>query len=421
MNKKSILVGVNISKQEEEFAYSMEELGNLAEACHIDTVGELRQNLNRINQGYYLGTGKMDELKEMAEAEDADMLIFDDELSPSQIRNIEEATECQVVDRTMLILEIFANRAKTRESKLQVEVARLKYMLPRLIGSRESLGRQGGGSGLINRGSGETKLETDRRKIEEQIAKLNRELENLVNQRKTQRKQREKNDVPVVSLVGYTNAGKSTTMNAVLDIHQTGIDKQVFEKDMLFATLETSVRKVELETNQTFLLTDTVGFINKLPHHLVKAFRSTLEEVIEADLLIHVLDVSNPNYEEHCRLTHEILAAIGVTDIPMIYAYNKADQTEMNYPVVENNRIYLSAKKRTGIRELLDLIKVNIFKDNVICELLIPYSEGQIVSYLNDQANILEEAFEEKGTRLRVECKPSDAERFKQYLIDADR
>ncbi|WP_340002792.1 GTPase HflX [Oceanobacillus sp. FSL K6-0127] len=421
MNKKAILVGVNISKQEEEFAYSMEELGNLAEACHIDTVGELRQNLNRINQGYYLGTGKMDELKEIAEAEDADMLIFDDELSPSQIRNIEEATECQVVDRTMLILEIFANRAKTRESKLQVEVARLKYMLPRLIGSRESLGRQGGGSGLINRGSGETKLETDRRKIEEQIAKLNRELENLVNQRKTQRKQREKNDVPVVSLVGYTNAGKSTTMNAVLDIHQTGIDKQVFEKDMLFATLETSVRKVELETNQTFLLTDTVGFINKLPHHLVKAFRSTLEEVIEADLLIHVLDVSNPNYEEHCRLTHEILAAIGVTDIPMIYAYNKADQTEMNYPVVENNRIYLSAKKRTGIRELLDLIKVNIFKDNVICELLIPYSEGQIVSYLNDQANILEEAFEEKGTRLRVECKPSDAERFKQYLIDADR
>ncbi|RHW32602.1 GTPase HflX [Oceanobacillus profundus] len=421
MNKKAILVGVNISKQEEEFAYSMEELGNLAEACHIDTVGELRQNLNRINQGYYLGTGKMDELKEMAEAEDADMLIFDDELSPSQIRNIEEATECQVVDRTMLILEIFANRAKTRESKLQVEVARLKYMLPRLIGSRESLGRQGGGSGLINRGSGETKLETDRRKIEEQIAKLNRELENLVNQRKTQRKQRGKNDVPVVSLVGYTNAGKSTTMNAVLDIHQTGIDKQVFEKDMLFATLETSVRKVELETNQTFLLTDTVGFINKLPHHLVKAFRSTLEEVIEADLLIHVLDVSNPNYEEHCRLTHEILAAIGVTDIPMIYAYNKADQTEMNFPVVENNRIYLSAKKRTGIRELLDLIKVNIFKDNVICELLIPYSEGQIVSYLNDQANILEEAFEEKGTRLRVECKPSDAERFKQYLIDADR
>ena len=421
MNKKAILVGVNISKQEEEFAYSMEELGNLAEACHIDTVGELRQNLNRINQGYYLGTGKMDELKEMAEAEDADMLIFDDELSPSQIRNIEEATECQVVDRTMLILEIFANRAKTRESKLQVEVARLKYMLPRLIGSRESLGRQGGGSGLINRGSGETKLETDRRKIEEQIAKLNRELENLVNQRKTQRKQREKNDVPVVSLVGYTNAGKSTTMNAVLDIHQTGIDKQVFEKDMLFATLETSVRKVELETNQTFLLTDTVGFINKLPHHLVKAFRSTLEEVIEADLLIHVLDVSNPNYEEHCRLTHEILAAIGVTDIPMIYAYNKADQTEMNFPVVENNRIYLSAKKRTGIRELLDLIKVNIFKDNEICELLIPYSEGQIVSYLNDQANILEEAFEEKGTRLRVECKPSDAERFKQYLIDADR
>lgn len=421
MNKKAILVGVNTSNQEEEFAYSMEELGNLAEACQIEAVGELKQNLNRINQGYYLGTGKIDELKEIVEAEEADMIIFDDELSPSQIRNIEEATECQVVDRTMLILEIFANRAKTRESKLQVEVARLKYMLPRLIGSRESLGRQGGGSGLINRGSGETKLETDRRKIEEQIAKLNRELENLVNQRKTQRKQREKNDVPVVSLVGYTNAGKSTMMNGVLDFFQSGIDKQVFEKDMLFATLETSVRKVELETNQTFLLTDTVGFINKLPHHLVKAFRSTLEEVIEADLLIHVLDVSNPNYEEHRRLTNEILAAIGATDIPMLYAYNKADQMEMSYPVVDNNHIYLSAKKRIGIRELLELIKANIFKDYVICELLIPYQEGQVVSYLNEQANILEEAFEENGTRLRVECKPSDAERFKQYQIIEDK
>jgi len=417
LNKKAILVGVNTNSYEDDFEYSIEELGNLAEACQVKAVGKVTQKLSRINQGYYLGSGKIEELKKLAAAKEADSIIFDDELSPAQIRNIEEATDCEVIDRTMLILEIFANRAKTRESKLQVEVARLKYMLPRLIGSRESLGRQGGGSGLINRGSGETKLETDRRKIEEQISRLNRELDTLVKQRKIQRKQREKNNIPVVSLVGYTNAGKSTMMNAVLAYSNAVIDKQVFEKDMLFATLETSVRKVELDTNQTFLLTDTVGFINKLPHHLVKAFRSTMEEVMEADLLIHVLDISNPHHEEHRKLTNEILKEIGVSEIPMIYAYNKADMTEMDFPFVEENRIVLSAKNGGGLSEFIELVKGHIFKDYLKCELLIPYDEGHIVSYLNEHANVLREVYDEEGTRVFANCKPADVERLKQYIV----
>ncbi|MFC4024853.1 GTPase HflX [Oceanobacillus longus] len=417
MKNNAILVGVNTSQNEEEFSYSMEELENLADACGIQAVEKLTQNLERIHQGHYLGKGKLEELKEMIDKEEADVIIFDDELSPSQIRNIEKATDCEVVDRTMLILEIFARRAKTRESKLQVEVARLRYMLPRLIGSRESLGRQGGGSGLSNRGSGETKLETDRRKIEEQITKLNRELNSLVNQRETQRKQREKSNMPVVSLVGYTNAGKSTMMNAVLDYYNSGIDKQVFEKDMLFATLETSVRKVELDTNQTFLLTDTVGFINKLPHHLVKAFRSTLEEVLGADLLIQVLDVSNPHHAEHQRLTNNILDDIGIDGIPVIYAYNKADASLVEYPVVEDNRIYLSAKNREGLKELTEMIKEVVFSSYITCELLIPYTGGKIVAYFNEHANILEESYDEQGTRLVVECKTADANKYEKYVI----
>ncbi|WP_249871470.1 GTPase HflX [Oceanobacillus saliphilus] len=418
MKNDAILVGVNTSHNEEGFSYSMEELENLADACGIQTIGKLTQNLNRINQSHYLGKGKLEELGNLIEEEEVDVIIFDDELSPSQIRNIEEATDCEVVDRTMLILEIFARRAKTRESKLQVEVARLRYMLPRLIGSRESLGRQGAGSGLANRGSGETKLETDRRKIEEQITKLNRELDNLVHQRIIQRKQREKNNIPVVSLVGYTNAGKSTLMNAVLEFFNKGMGKQVFEKDMLFATLETSVRKVELDTNQTFLLTDTVGFINKLPHHLVKAFRSTLEEVREADLLIHVMDVANPQYAQHQKITNNILSDIGVKEIPVINAYNKADVANLKYPRVEGDAIYLSAKRREGVKELTDAIKDVIFKSYTTCELLIPYAEGQIVAYFNKYANVLEEAYDPEGTRLVVECKLADAAKYQQYVIN---
>ncbi|WP_439144824.1 GTPase HflX [Virgibacillus profundi] len=419
MRKKAVIVGVNIKGNDEELEYSMQELGNLAAACGIETTGEVTQNLNRVNQGSYIGTGKLNELKSMVEKEDADTIIFDDELTPSQIRNLEAELDLEVVDRTMLILEIFAKRAKTRESKLQVEVARLKYMLPRLIGSRESLGRQGGGSGLKNRGAGETKLELDRRKIEEKISQLSKELEDLVNQRKLQREKRAKNEIPIVSLVGYTNAGKSTMMNAVLESFNQGKDKHVFEKDMLFATLETSVRKVKLDTNQTFLLTDTVGFIKKLPHHLVKAFRSTLEEVSEANLLIHVIDVSNPEHEKKRKLTNEILVEIGVMDIPVIYAYNKADLADRKYPFIEDNHVYLSAGEKVGVNELTSMISEHIFNDYVRCEFLIPYSDGQVVSYFNERAHVLLEDYEAEGTRLVVECREADREKYDQYVINA--
>ncbi len=415
--RKAIIVGVNVNQSQDEFEYSMQELANLADACNIEVVGELTQNLQQVNKAHYLGTGKVEELKALVDEKEASIVIFDDELSPSQIRNIDADTETSVMDRTMLILDIFAERAKTRESQLQVEIAQLKYMLPRLIGMRTSLGRQGGGAGLKNRGAGETKLELDRRKIEEKIASMNKELEKVLIHRKTQRSLRKKNAIPVVSIVGYTNAGKSTMMNAMVERYRHSEEKQVFEKDMLFATLETSVREMMLPDQKRFLLTDTVGFINKLPHHLVKAFRSTLEEVIEADLLIHVLDASNPHHELHKRLTNEILQEIGAGDIPMIYAYNKVDQTDLPYPMVSNQEIYLSAKNRMGIEELTSIIRESIFKDYVRCDFLIPYTNGEIVSYFNEHGHVLTTEYEENGTLLAVECSPMDAEKYAQYRV----
>src|SRR5690606_18923312 len=291
----------------------------------------------------------------------------------------------------------------------QVEIARLNYMLPRLIGSRESLGRQGGGSGLKNRGSGETKLELDRRKIEIKIAALSKELEQLVTRRKIQRKQRSKNEIPVVSLVGYTNAGKSTLMNAMLN--HIGLEKYVFEKNMLFATLETSVRNITLANNKEFLLSDTVGFIKKLPHHLVKAFRSTLEEVTEADLLVHVVDYSNPHHEEQKQLTNKVLKEIGVENIPTIYAYNKSDLVEGPFPT-HDNCVYMSAKTGKGIEECLHLIGYHIFNDYVSCKFLIPYTDGNVISYFNEHGQILSTNYEEDGAKLIVECKKADAEKY---------
>src|SRR5699024_10408128 len=269
----------------------------------LEVVSEVTQNLNYVNQANYIGTGKMQELQDMVRANQAIAVIFDDELSPSQIRNLEKALKCEVLDRTMLILEIFARRAKTKESKLQVEIARLKYMLPRLVGMRESLGRQGGGAGLKNRGAGETKLELDRRKIEEKIAQLNRELEKLVDQRETQRKRRNQNGLPIVSLVGYTNAGKSTIMKTILDLMDQENVEIVHERDLLAVIVERFVRRGRSSMNRAFLVTDAVGFINQLAHHRVQADRCTLEEVVEADVLVDVVDYSDPHYDEQMALT----------------------------------------------------------------------------------------------------------------------
>ncbi|MMZ57722.1 GTPase HflX [compost metagenome] len=240
----------------------------------------------------------------------------------------------------------------------------------------------------------------------------------LVAHRQTQRKQRKKNDVPVVSLVGYTNAGKSTIMNAMMEIYNPSQaeEKQVFEKNMLFATLETSVRSIPLEDNKSFLLTDTVGFVSKLPHHLVKAFRSTLEEVAEADLLIHVVDYSNPEYDRQIEITNQTLKEIGITDIPTLYAYNKSDLTHRQIPEIQGDAIYLAAKSRIGISELVGQIREQVFKDYIKCDMLIPYDQGAVVSYLNEKANILSTSYEAEGTLLSMECKLSDYGKYKQFV-----
>jgi GTP-binding protein HflX len=410
--QKAIIVGVQLQNQT-DFDYSMEELRNLASACYIEVVDELTQKATRVNPSHYIGTGKIQELRALLEAHDVHVVIFNTELSPSQIRNLESSLEVTVIDRTILILDIFAERAQTREAQLQVEVARLQYMLPRLVGLRASLGRQGGGAGLKNRGAGETKLELDRRRIEERITALQSELEKLVARRQIQRKQRQKNEVPVVCLVGYTNTGKSSLMNALMEKVDPHTNKQVFAKDMLFATLETSVRSINLPDHKSFLLTDTVGFVSQLPHHLVKAFRSTLEEVAEADLLVHVVDYSHEDYEKLISVTNDTLKELGAYDIPTIYAYNKSDLTEHSFPQVEENIVYLSAKQRSGLNELIELIRGHIFRDYIECEILIPFSQGRLVAYFNEHANVQSTSYEEDGTRMKLECRTADFERYR--------
>ena len=416
--EKAILVAVKLQK-DEHFEYGLEELHNLSEALDVEVVGEVTQNLERVTSSHYVGTGKVEEIRNLYEETGANLVIFNDELSPSQIRNLERDLDCKVIDRTMLILDIFARRAKSNEAQMQVDLAQLQYMLPRLVGLRASLGRQGGGTGggFKNRGAGETKLELDRRKIEDQIAKLKRDLEHAKDQRETQRKQRKKNAIPVVSLVGYTNAGKSTIMNQLLNKVGQMESKQVFEKDMLFATLETSVRQIKLPDQKEFLLTDTVGFVSKLPHHLVKAFRSTLEEARDADLLLHVVDVSNDEHRFMMDVTNETLHAVGVEDVPTVYVYNKSDLADMKYPHVAGDSIWISAKEGAGLDELLEIIRKHIFSNYVRCSLLVPFERGDIVSYLNENASVSSTSYEEQGTVVQVELKKSDYDRFQDFLF----
>ncbi|MEL3962721.1 GTPase HflX [Lysinibacillus endophyticus] len=418
ITEKAILVGVNLGS-DPNFDYSMEELANLAEALEVEVVGQVTQNLERVNPSHYVGTGKIEEIKNYIDEIDANLVIFNDELSPSQIRNLEHDLECKVIDRTMLILDIFDRRANTREAKMQVELAQLQYMLPRLVGLHASLSRQGGGTGggFRNRGAGETKLELDRRKIEDQIARLRKELEYVKEQRETQRKRRIKNELPVVSLVGYTNAGKSTIMNSILRKIGQEENKKVFEKNMLFATLDTSVRNIELADKKSFLLTDTVGFVSKLPHHLVKAFRSTLEEAKNADLLLHVVDVSNEQYRFMMDVTNKTLADIEIEGIPTIYIYNKSDLANVKYPLVSGDNIWLSAKEDEGLDELIEMIRQHIFSNYVTCDMLIPFDKGDIVSYLNGNALVKATEYEENGTKLTVELKDIDYKKFEQYVI----
>ena len=418
MTKKAIIVGIKINNQK-DFDYMMDELENLVYANNITVSERLVQNLDKIHAGHYLGSGKIEELKKIIAETNVDMVIFNDELSPYQIRNLEEFLDIEVIDRTQLILDIFYKRAKTKEAKLQVEIARLQYELPRMRTSRdEKLDQQSGASGTSNRGAGETKLEINYRTIKHRIQLLNKELENVIKERDIQRKQRKKNQISVVSLVGYTNAGKSTIMNKFVNKFNKGESKEVFEKDMLFATLETSVRNITLPDRKKFLLTDTVGFVSNLPHHLIKAFRSTLEEVREADLLIHVVDYSSIHYKNMMQTTDSTLAEVGIKDIPVIYVYNKADLTEKEIPADDGDSIYISAKNDIGLDLLLEKIYDKIFQDYEKAVFLIPYNKGEIVSHFNENASVLDIKHEENGTKITAECRKSDIEKYKNYIIN---
>lgn len=417
---KVLLIGVNTGA-EENFEHSMEELALLAEACEMEVVGSMTQNLPYINKGLYVGTGKIEEIKEEAAWAGADMLLFNDSLTPSQIRNIKDETGIAVMDRTTLILEIFASRAKSREAMLQVEVARLQYMLPRLVGLHEALSRQGGGSGsMSNKGAGEKKLELDRRKIENRLAELRKELAQVETERETQQKKREKSAIPRVALVGYTNAGKSTIMNAMVEQYIGDEEKKVLEQDMLFATLDTSVRNITPKENKTILLSDTVGFIDKLPHGLVKAFRSTLSEAVAAHLILHVVDFSDPHYKEQMEVTKETLKEIGAAEVPVLYVFNKADLLEgedaIKIPKITEQAIYMSAKKRIGMDELIDEILKRVYSGHKVCKLLLPYDRGDLFSYLKEHANVIESNYEADGIHVTAECSEADFGRLASYM-----
>ena len=425
---KVYLVGVNTSAAY-DYNHSMEELALLAEACEMEVVGQNVQNMPAIHKGIYVGTGKIAEIREEARMMDAELLLFNDSLTPSQLSNLQEETNLAVMDRTTLILEIFAARAKSREAMLQVEVARLQYMMPRLVGLHKALTRQGGTSGsMSSRGVGEKKLELDRRYIQQRLVQLRRELAGMESQRQVQRKKREKSQIPRVALVGYTNAGKSTLFNAMIDRYLSTDEKEekkVFAKDMLFATLDTTVRKIVPRENKAILLSDTVGFIDRLPHGLVKAFRSTLSEAAGADLILHVVDFANPYYKQQIEVTKETLREIGASDIPVFYVFNKADLAHEqgliplhSIPKVTDQAIYMSAKEGIGMDQLVDEIIKRVYADRKMCELLLPYCRGDLFSYLKENATVLSAEYEADGIRVKAQCSEADFGRMREYLVE---
>lgn len=409
MTYRAVLAGLELG---EDISYSMQELEGLAEAAGVTVAGQLIQKLERPNKATFFGKGKVFELCEFVESTGADMVIFNDELSGIQLRNLEDACGVRVIDRTILILDIFASRAVSREGSLQIELAMLSYRLPRLTGFGKSLSRQAGGIGT--RGPGEKKLETDRRHIQKRMDDIRAELKKASSVRATQRTRREKNSVPVVALVGYTNSGKSALMNRMLDDVQRA-EKSVFEKDMLFATLDTSHRKIDLDSSHSFILIDTVGFVSRLPHTLVEAFKSTLEEVADADLLLHVVDSSYEGYSFHMEVTDRVLKEIGAGDKEKIVVYNKKDIAPEEPIGGDFEHFFISAKTGEGTDCLIERIREKIFAGRIRARLVIPYSRGDIVSYLCEKADVISMEYSEEGTVLDAELTEEDYGRYGSY------
>lgn len=409
---KAITVGL---QRKEDISYSMAELKGLCEAAGADVLGQMVQNMERPNNATYIGKGKVEELAELVRNMEADMVVFNDELTGMQLRNLEDALGVRVIDRTILILDIFASRATSKEGKLQVELAQLQYRIPRLTGFGNSLSRLGGGIGT--RGPGEKKLETDRRHIERRMYDIKSELSQLKNTRNVQRAKREKSEIPIVALVGYTNSGKSALMNRLLSKTDKE-EKTVFEKNMLFATLDTQQRNVTLENGRQFILIDTVGFVSKLPHSLVEAFKATLEEVTFADLLLHVVDSSYENHDFHIGVTNKVMNEIGAGNKEKLMVYNKIDLPhEEILPESGYDYVEISAKKDINIDGLIAKIEEKIFGDYVNAQFLIPYDRGDISSYLCSEATVNVMDYKENGTFFSVSIKNSDYQRFKKYEV----
>lgn len=412
--ERTMLVSLEYGKQDRMWTSedSLEELRQLAETAGAEVKAKFLQKRPKPDPGFFIGRGKVRDLALYAQQEDIDLCVFDEELSPAQQRNLEQALGIKVLDRTALILDIFAQRAQTNEGKLQVELAQLQYTLPRIMGQGLSLSRLGGGIGT--RGPGETKLETDRRMIRDRITYIKSCIDKVQNVRKLHRSYRNKNPVPSVSLIGYTNAGKSTLLNVLTN-------SDVYEKDQLFATLDPTTRQLNLPDKRQAILTDTVGFIQRLPHQLIAAFKSTLEETLDADLLVHVIDVSHPLYKEQSEAVYRVLQEVGAQDKPVLSVFNKIDKLPQDSGLLEQLRaipesVCISAKKRIGLETLLAVISERLKLKSVEIALLIPYSDSGAAAKLFEEGTVLSQDYAEDGIRIQVRLHANDIERWEKYF-----
>ena len=394
--KERIILVAVATADGDDTEQSLDELEELGQTAGAVTVAKVIQNREKVHAGTYVGKGKIEEIKNLAISLDADTVVCDDELSPAQYHNLQDALEIKVIDRTVMILDIFAKRASTSEGKLQVELAQLRYRASHLVGGRSELSRLGGGIGT--RGPGEKKLEVDRRLIRERISKLSADLNDDIAHREVMRKQRLNSHIPIVSIVGYTNAGKSTLLN-----HMT--QAGVLEEDKLFATLDPTSRNYKLPNGQEIILTDTVGFIRKLPHHLIDAFRSTLEEAKFADIILHVVDISNPQADLHILTVYDTLRELGVKDKPVVTLFNKIDKVD-ELPAVKDfqadHTLYISAKQETGFEKITDILAEIINQSRIYIEQTIPYAKAGVIQQIRKSGNLLEEEYREDGIFVRA-------------------
>lgn len=409
MEEIIIVFADDVIKEEEK-----EEFIELVNACDMDIKEVFTQPIRQVQLKTYIGKGKCEEIGAYLNDHEIDRVLFHKDLSPLQIRNLETIWDTAVMDRSELILEIFSRRAKSLTARLQIESAQLKKALPRLIGANTQLGRQSA-SGK-NKGAGEKQLELDRRRIKARIASTTRELKQLEAQRETQRKARSKSTLPLVSLVGYTNAGKSTIMNALLDYTDQKEDKKVLEQDMLFATLDTSIRRIELG-HHSFLLSDTVGFVQDLPHELIDAFHSTLEEVTYADLLLEVIDTSNNESMKQMKVTQQTLRTIHAGDIPILHIFNQCDKTQLPYPRRHDQELYISAKDENSIQVLIDTIISCLFPPASEVIMRIPYEKSALYAQILREADIISRDDQEDGMWLEVELPNSLLDKYHDYLM----